>query len=89
MTGEQSHASQVETHRTSPVVVTDPHIRKLLQLAGLRFVCSRAKWLDHEAKLIGLDLSAGRINSDEADARMDELGVLDLVYPEMMTGCGS
>jgi len=26
--------------KISPVAVTDPHIRKMLQLAGLRFMCT-------------------------------------------------
>jgi hypothetical protein len=69
-----------------PLAVTDPHIRKMLQLAGLRFVCSRAQWLEHEAKQIDTALKSGIITSDEADERIDELGALDLVYPELM-GC--
>jgi hypothetical protein len=69
-----------------PLVVTDPHIRKQLQLAGLRFVCSRARWLEHEATKIGIALKSGAMTSDEADGRLDELGALDLVYPELM-GC--
>jgi hypothetical protein len=72
--------------QVSPLHVSDPHIRKLLQLAGLRFVCTRARWLESEATLIGIALKAGEITSDEADARLDELGALDLVYPELM-GC--
>jgi hypothetical protein len=71
----------------SPLAVTDPKIRKLLQLAGLRFVCSRARWLESEAKQIGLALKSGTMTPDEADARLDEMGALDLVYPELM-GCG-
>jgi hypothetical protein len=69
-----------------PLAVTDPHIRKLLQLAGLRFVCSRARWLEHEANKIGIALKSGAMTSDEADAKLDEMGALDLVYPELM-GC--
>jgi hypothetical protein len=68
----------------SPVAVTDPKIRKLLQLAGLRFVCSRARWLESEATAIGLALKSGKLTSDEVDARLDEMGALDLVYPELM-----
>ena len=75
------------TEIKSPLAVTDPKIRKMLQLAGLRFVCSRARWLDSEAQIIGLALQAGDITSDQADAKIDELGALDLVYPELM-GCG-
>jgi hypothetical protein len=69
-----------------PVKVYDPNIRKELQLAGLRFVCSRARWLESEAKLIGVALKSGAMTSDDADARLDEMGALDLVYPELM-GC--
>jgi hypothetical protein len=68
----------------SPVAVSDPRIRKLLQLAGLRFVCSRADWLKSEAMLIGIALKSGKITSDEADAKIAELGALDLCYPELM-----
>jgi hypothetical protein len=69
-----------------PLIVTDPHIRKQLQLAGLRFMCSRARWLESEATKIGLALKSGTMTPDEADARLEELGALDLVYPELM-GC--
>jgi hypothetical protein len=67
-----------------PLHVSDPHIRKQLQLAGLRFVCSRARWLESEATLIGVALKSGKMTCDEADAKLDELGALDLVYPELM-----
>jgi hypothetical protein len=69
---------------TSPVAVTDPKIRKELQLAGLRFAISRARWFIDEAKQIGTDLKSGKITSDEADAKLAEMGALDLVYPELM-----
>ena len=69
---------------TSPLAITDPKIRKLLQLAGLRFVCSRARWLDSEATRLGLALKANQITSDEADLELERLGALDLVYPELM-----
>ena|SRR5215208_2685197 len=68
----------------SPLAVSDPHIRKLLQLAGLRFMCTRARWLDSEAMQIGIALKSGAMSSDEVDARLDKLGALDLVYPELM-----
>jgi hypothetical protein len=68
----------------SPLAVTDPKVRKLLQLAGLRFVCSRARWIESEATQLGIALKSGKITSDEADARLEELGALDLVYPELM-----
>ena len=66
-----------------PVAVSDPRIRKLLQLAGLRFVCSRAQWLNDECRRLGLALNTGTITSDEVDVQLDELGALDLVYPEL------
>ncbi len=68
----------------SPLAVTDPKIRKLLQLAGLRFMCSRARWLEYEATTIGKALKSGEMTMDEADAKLDEMGALDLVYPELM-----
>jgi len=68
----------------SPLAVTDPKIRKLLQLAGLRFMCTRARWLESEATIIGKALKAGTMTSDEVDAKLDEMGALDLVYPELM-----
>jgi hypothetical protein len=70
----------------SPVAVTDPKIRKTLQLSGLRFVISRARWLESEAKHLGVALSTGRMTMDEVDAKLEEMGALDLVYPELM-GC--
>lgn len=75
-------ASQVETH--NPLAVTDPKIRKMLQLAGLRFVCSRARWLEGEAMKMGLALKAGTMSSDDIDAELEKMGALDLVYPELM-----
>ena len=68
----------------NPLHVSDPKIRKMLQLAGLRFVCSRAVWLHHEAKKIGEGLSIGAITTQEADLKIQELGILDFVYPELM-----
>ncbi|MET4230177.1 hypothetical protein ABIA85_003444 [Bradyrhizobium sp. LA6.10] len=67
-----------------PLIVTDPKIRKMLQLAGLRFMCSRARWLDSEATRIGIALKAGTMTSDEVDAKLEKMGALDLVYPELM-----
>jgi hypothetical protein len=74
----------MNAHVKPPLLVTDPHIRKQLQLAGLQFVCSRARWLEHEATKIGLALKSGAMSSDEADVCLEELGALDLVYPELM-----
>ncbi|MFB6449055.1 hypothetical protein [Bradyrhizobium tunisiense] len=70
--------------KTSPLAVSDPKIRKLLQLAGLRFICSRARWLDSEATKLGIALKAGNMTSDEVDDKLAEMGALDLVYPELM-----
>ena len=68
----------------SPLAVTDPHVRKQIQLAGLRFMITRAIWLQSEATHLGKALKAGEITSDELDAKLAEMGVLDLVYPELM-----
>jgi hypothetical protein len=68
----------------SPVAVTDPRIRKELQLAGLRFAVSRASWFIHEAKLLGLALKDGKLSSDEVDQKLAEMRALDLIYPELM-----
>ena len=70
----------------SPVAVTDPHIRKQLQLAGLRFMRSRAKWLESEATIIGVALKNGKLTSDEVDEKLAEMGVPDICYPELMRG---
>jgi hypothetical protein len=64
--------------------VSDPKIRKQLQLAGLRFVCSRARWLESECVRLGIALKSHTMTSDQVDAELAELGALDLVYPEMM-----
>jgi hypothetical protein len=68
----------------SPLTVTDPKIRRQLQLAGLRFAISRSAWLIHEAKLLGIALKDGTLTSEQADAKLAEMGMLDLVYPELM-----
>jgi hypothetical protein len=65
----------------SPLAVIDPEIRKLLQLAGLRFMCSSAQWLKAEAIRLGTALKSGAMTSDEVDAELAEMGALDLVYP--------
>ncbi|MCS3503867.1 hypothetical protein M2189_006616 [Bradyrhizobium japonicum] len=67
-----------------PLMVSDPNIRKQLQLAGLRFMCTRARWLESEARLLGISLKNGNLSSREVDARLEEMGALDLVYPELM-----
>src|SRR4051794_19631376 len=81
--GDGQGGDRMNRHR---LMVSDPHIRTQLQLAGLRFMCTRARWLDSEAMQIGVALKSGAMTSDEADARLDEMGALDLVYPELM-GC--
>jgi hypothetical protein len=78
--------AHVKPVNTSPVAVTDPKIREELQFAGLRFVISRARWLEHEAKELGIALRAGKLTSDQVDAKLEAMGALDLVYPELMTG---
>jgi hypothetical protein len=70
----------------SPVAVTDPKIRKFVQLAGLRFGCSRARWLDSELTALGVALKSGKMTSDQVDEKLAEMGALDLVYPELMGG---
>lgn len=79
-----AHVFSVQLEPKSPLAVTDPKIRKMLQLAGLRFVCSRARWLEHEAMKMGLALKAGTMSSDDIDAELEKMGALDLVYPELM-----
>jgi hypothetical protein len=74
---------------TSPLAVTDPKIRKLLQLAGLRFMCSRARWLESEATILGTALKSGKMTSDDIDAKLEDMGALDLIYPELMAGIES
>jgi hypothetical protein len=69
-----------------PLAVSDPNIRLQLQLAGLRFMCSRARWLESEATKLGLALKSGEMTSDQVDEKLDEMGALDLVYPDLM-GC--
>ncbi|MGY4570550.1 hypothetical protein ACVWY5_003620 [Bradyrhizobium sp. USDA 3256] len=68
------------------LMVSDPIIRTQLQLAGLRFMWSRARWLESEARHLGLGLKSGALTSRQVDARLEEMGALDLVYPELM-GC--
>ncbi|WP_375308682.1 hypothetical protein WI560_15470 [Bradyrhizobium sp. A11] len=67
-----------------PLMVSDPEVRKQLQLAGLRFMCTRAKWLESEAKILGVSLKNGNLSSREVDQRLEQMGALDLVYPELM-----
>jgi len=71
---------------SSPLAVTDPKIRKELQLSGLRFAIGRAQWFISEATSLGIALRDGKISMDEVDTKLAEMGALDLVYPELMTG---
>jgi hypothetical protein len=68
----------------SPLQVSDRKIRKMLQLAGLRFACSRAMWINDECKKIGIALADGKLTIEEVDSRLEQMGMLDLVYPELM-----
>lgn len=70
-------------HVKPPLAVTDPKIRKLLQLAGLRFMITRSHWLISEATILGIALKDGTITSDDVDAKLEEWGALDLCYPEL------
>ncbi|QAU39585.1 hypothetical protein XH86_19410 [Bradyrhizobium guangdongense] len=68
------------------LMVSDPNVRTQLQLAGLRFMWSRARWLASEAHSMGVGLKSGRLTSRDVDARLEQMGALDLVYPELMRG---
>lgn len=68
----------------SPLRVSDRKIRKLLQLGGLRFACSRAMWVHDECKKIGTALANGKMTIEEVDLHLEEMGMLHLVYPELM-----
>ena len=68
----------------SPLAVTDPKIRVMLQLAGLRFMITRANWLISEATILGKALKSGAMTSEEVDLILEDWGALDLCYPELM-----
>ena len=70
--------------KNSPLQVSDRKIRKMLQLAGLRFACSQAMWVNSECRKIGIALAEGRLTVEEVDSRLEEMGMLDIVYPELM-----
>jgi hypothetical protein len=76
----------MNAHVKQPLQVSDPKIRKQLQLAGLRFVCSRARWLESEAIRLGTALKSDTMTLDQVDDELAEMGALDLVYPELMMG---
>ena len=68
----------------NPLQVSDRKTRKLLQLAGLSYASSRALWVHQECKTIASKLREGKLTIEEADAFLEEMGMLDLVYPELM-----
>jgi hypothetical protein len=76
------------TESFQPVKVYDPKIRKLLQLAGIRFAITRAKWFESEATRLGVALKDGKMTSDQVDLELEQMGALDLVYPELMFAGG-
>ena len=67
-----------------PLRVSDDRIRRQLQLAGLKFIKSRARWVHDEAKLLELALRNEQMTPSEVDIKLEQLGMLDLVYPELM-----
>jgi hypothetical protein len=68
----------------SPLQVSDRKTRKLLQLSGLSFASSRALWVHEECKIIASKLKNGKLTVEEADAFLEQMGILDLVYPELI-----
>jgi hypothetical protein len=80
------HVNEQNVSTGSPLAVTDPKIRKQLQFSGLRFAITRAHWFIDEATRIGVALKSGAMSSDQVDAKLEEMGALDLVYPELMGG---
>src|SRR5262249_7027307 len=65
--GGQSHV-EMKIPSRDRLAVSDPKIREQLQLAGLRFLRSRAQWLASEAHRLGHSLLNGKISSAEVDA---------------------
>jgi hypothetical protein len=86
MAAPNSNSSSNPADRTGILAVTDPKVRKVLQLVGLRFMCSRARWLESEGLAIGIALKSGKLTCDEVDEKLAEMDALDLVYPELMRG---
>jgi hypothetical protein len=82
-----AHVQLAQSPPPSPLAVSDPHIRKQLQLGGLRFMVTRAHWLISEATILGVALKTGTMTMDEVDGKLERMGALDLVYPELMR-CG-
>ncbi len=68
----------------SPLQVSDRKTRKLLQLSGLSFVSGRALWIHQECKIMAAKLKDGQLTIEQADAFLEEMGILQLVYPELM-----
>lgn len=79
-----SNRKQLPPRHGSPLRVSNPRIRKQLLIAGLGFVYSRSRWFMDEVNLLGLALKSGSMTMDEVDAKLEEMGALDLVYPELM-----
>ena len=59
-----THIKPTQGASVSPLAVTDPKIRVMLQLAGLRFMITRANWLISGAK-------SGAMTSEEVDAKLE------------------
>ena len=57
--GRSAMNQHIKPPTVSPLAVTDPKIRVMLQLAGLRFMITRANWLISEATILGKALKAG------------------------------
>jgi len=41
-------------------------------------------WVNSECRKIGIALAEGRLTVEEVDSRLEEMGMLDIVYPELM-----
>jgi hypothetical protein len=68
----------------SPLRVSERKTRKLLQLSGLSFASGRALWVHEECKKLASQLKEGKLTVEEADSYLEQMGMLDLVYPELM-----
>ena len=47
---------------------------------GLRFAITRAQWFIEEARQLGMSIKDGKLTPEQADAKLEEIGALDLVY---------
>jgi hypothetical protein len=61
-------------------IIKDLHIKKQLQMAGLRFGIARAHHFIAEATALGLALKDGTISPDEADEKLKEMDALGMIY---------